>query len=251
MDLSLSVKVAERLCTAIVSRLWFPVAAAIALHSFSVDAQTARDTAPEVLATNLPLKSLGAGVFELGEVRFDKNKQEITFPGVVNMDRDLIEYALVHSTGKVHESLLRTDVEPYHIHLAILLVRTNANAGVGSSNQAVPSELLGPPAMIRVSWRSGGDEKSFPIEDLILNSESHSTMKKGDWIYNGSRFLGGTFIAHRDGSIVAIIADPDALINNPRPGRENDKIWQVDHDKVPRAGTPVTITIQLQKGGNR
>jgi hypothetical protein len=157
---------------------------------------------------------------------------------------------LVHSTGKVHESLLRTEVEPYHIHLAILLVRTNANAGLGGSNQSAPSELLGPPVSVRVSWRSGSDEKSFRIEDLILNAESHSAMKKGDWIYNGSRFLAGTFIAQRDGSVVTIISDPDALINNPRPGRENDKIWQVNHDKVPPVGTPITITIQLEKGGN-
>jgi hypothetical protein len=234
-----------------VSRVWFPVAAAIALHSFAVHAQTTNDTAPEVLATNLPLKSLGPGAFELGKVRFDKNKQEITFPGAINMDRDLIEYAVVHSTGKVHESLLRTDAEPYHIHLAILLVRTNANAVVGSSNQAAPRELLGAPVSVRVSWRFGGDEKSFRLEDLIFNSENKSAMKKGDWIYNGSRFLGGTFIAQRDGSIVAIISDPDALINNPRPGRENDEIWQVNHDNVPRAGTLVMITIQLEKGGNR
>jgi hypothetical protein len=232
-----------------VSRVWFPVAAAIALHSFAVHAQTTSDTAPDVLATNLPLKSLGPGTFELGKVHFDKNKQEITFPGAINMDRDLIEYAVVHSTGKVHESLLRTDAEPYHIHLAILLVRTNANAVVGSSNQAAPRELLGAPVSVRVSWKSGNDDKSFRLEDLIFNSESNSAMTQGGWIYNGSRFLSGTFVAQRDGSIMAIISDPDALINNPRQGRENDEIWQANHGRVPTVGTPVTITIQLEKSG--
>lgn len=212
-------------------------------------AAPANSASTEMVSTNLPLKNIAPGIFELGKVRFDKNKGEITFPGAVNMDRGPIEYALVHSTGKVHESLLRTDVEPYQIHVARLLAGTN-----GMAAKSVPSteeELKGDRVIIQARWKSNAEETSLRIEDLIFNSESNSVMSRGPWIYTGSRFLDGTFLAQRDGSLVAIMSDPDALINNPRPGRENDKIWQVNSVKMAPVGTPVEITIQLEKKNNQ
>jgi len=74
-------------------------------------------------------------------------------------------------------------------------------------------------------------------------------MSRGNWVYNGSRIVEGTFLAQRDGSLVSIISDQDALINNPRPGRENDEIWQVNTNTVPPVGTAVQITIKLEGGG--
>jgi len=74
-------------------------------------------------------------------------------------------------------------------------------------------------------------------------------MREGPWVYNGSRVVGGTFLAQRDGQIVAVMADADALVNNPRPGRENDEIWQINTNAVPAVGTPVRIIFQI-KGAN-
>jgi hypothetical protein len=66
-------------------------------------------------------------------------------------------------------------------------------------------------------------------------------------VYNGSWIFDGTFIAQRERSIVAIMADMDALANNPRPGRENDEIWEVRKELMPPEGTAVQITIQIEK----
>ena len=76
-------------------------------------------------------------------------------------------------------------------------------------------------------------------------------MTRGEWRYNGSRVVEGNFLGQREGSIVAVIADPDALSNNPRPGRDNDQIWQVHTNAVPPVGTPVRITIQLPAGQDK
>src|ERR1041384_1854737 len=64
------------------------------------------------------LKKLAPGVFELGKVRLDKNQKSLRFPAVLNMNKAIAEYLLVHKRGKTHESLLTTEVEPYHIHVA-------------------------------------------------------------------------------------------------------------------------------------
>src|SRR5437762_3203439 len=60
--------------------------------------------------TNSPIQKVGDGLFQIGQVRLDKEKRTITFPASVNMHEGNIEYVLVHATGKVHESLLKTSV---------------------------------------------------------------------------------------------------------------------------------------------
>ena len=67
------------------------------------------------------------------------------------------------------------------------------------------------------------------------------------WIYNGSNFSEDAFTAERDGSILSLHIDPDALINNARPGRTNDDLHLPNSAKLPPLGTPVEITIRLSQ----
>jgi len=68
------------------------------------------------------LTMISPGVFEMGGVRIVKSERQVEFSAVVNMNRGLLEYLIVGASGKVHESLLRTDTEPYCLHIALLLL---------------------------------------------------------------------------------------------------------------------------------
>jgi hypothetical protein len=175
----------------------------------------------------------------------DKVKRTIELPGVVNMSQGPVEYLLVHQTGKVHESVLRTAVEPFHVHLASLLLQPkmssiNTNTGLGAR------DITGQASQISVRWPAPAGEKTIPGEQLVFNLRTKAAMAAGDWTYNGSRVIEGTFLAQRDGSIASVITDPDALLNSMRPGRDNDDIWQVNTNAVPAVNTPVQIVIQFK-----
>ncbi|MHC1768981.1 MAG: YdjY domain-containing protein [Verrucomicrobiia bacterium] len=196
-------------------------------------------------AANPVLWPLEGDLFAVGTVRLNKAKRAIQFPAVVNMTEGLVEYAVVHTSGKVHESVLKTEADPFHIQLARLLVWPDAST---SSQPApgTPRDRVGPQIRIQVEWNAGDGPKSLPLEDLVWNTLTKSQMIRGPWVFNGSRLVNGTLLAQRDGSIVAIYADPDALINNPRPGRNDDEIWTVNTKFVPPLGKPVTVTMQLE-----
>src|SRR5688500_7158315 len=85
-------------------------------------------------STNAPIKDLGEGRLQIGNVTVDSKQKSLTFPALVNMTTGLVEYLVVTTGGKVHESLLRTDAEPFHIHSAMLLLglkqSTNADAAL-------------------------------------------------------------------------------------------------------------------------
>jgi hypothetical protein len=195
-------------------------------------------------STNPPLRLIAPGVFELGKVRFDKNQKTLRFPAVVNQTEAMIEYLIVTTFGKTHESLLRTDVEPYHLQLALLLLGAKG-AGANAFPEDETRPLPGDAISIEISWKSGRREKRMPAEDFVYNLQTKSKMSRGQWIYNGSQVVDGTFVAQQDGSIVSVMVDPCALINNPRPGRENDKIWRVRPKGLPPLNSPVEVIIRL------
>ena len=208
------------------------------------DSNDTNTVGPALSLTNGAVRRISENIYGLGLVQFDKKKRTVTFPGKVNMSTGSVEYALVHVRGKVHESVLATETDPVHIQLARLLVGP-AEAKATVMTPRVPPDLLGPQVKIWVQWTSNGAEKRVPLEDLVANTLTKSTMSRGPWIYNGSRTVQGTFLAQRDGSIVAIIADPDAMMNSPRPGRDDDDIWQANSILLPRVGTAVEVTIEL------
>ena len=150
------------------------------------------------------------------------------------MSRGVIEYFLVHSTGKIHESVFKTDVSALHVHLAMLLLT--------STNAAPPL-----PVNVLVSWNDGKSEKTLRAEEFVFNAQAKAPMTRGSWSYTGSRTVDGIFLPERDGSMIAVYEDPDALMNNPRPGRDNDEIWQVATNTTPPVGVPVQIILELDR----
>jgi hypothetical protein len=206
--------------------------------------------------TNSPLRQVSGDVFEIGTVRFDKGKKSLEFPAVVNMTNGLIEYLLVSGQGKTYESLLRTDTDPYNIQLALLFLGAKG-APQTAELMALPAEpfhvnhpgrvdppILGDLISIELTW---GKTNRVRAEDWVLNLNTKTNTARGSWTFNGSRVVKGVFLAQRDGQIVAMIDDVDAMVNNPRPGHDNDQIWEINSNALPPLNTAVEVTFQLEE----
>lgn len=212
--------------------------------------------AEEPQPTRPPMTEIGDGVFQLGGVKFDKNAKTATFAASVNQASGLIEYLLVRTGGKTHESLFVTNVEPYDLHLAMLLLGATG-APAGSEKAKAPTaidagylksapRIKGDQVTISVSWKSGDKVTTMAAEDFVTDESKKKPMSRGPWIYNGSEVIDGKFLAQDELSFVALVTDPAALLNNPRPGSDNDENWLIDAKKTPAADTPVEITIKLE-----
>ena len=195
-------------------------------------------------ASALAQKEVAPGIFELGKIRIDKHKRSIEFPAVVNMKEGLAEYLLVSTQGKVHESVLRTDVEPFQIHVAMLLLGARG-AQTNFFQPAKPPP--GEPITIEVGWKGLFSRKRVPAEEMVIDRAKNKPMSKGAWVYTGSFQYEGMFIAQESGSIISVISDPEALINNPRDRREDDDNWVINSKVVPDAETLVTVTITVPR----
>lgn len=226
-----------------------PAQSAPPLTVTSVTNQALSDSRNEVL-----LKEVQPGIFQLGDIKINKRQRTVRFPAVINLRRGQIEYFLVNSWGKVHESILRTDTEPYRIHVAMLLLGAKG-AGTNEDDTAnVPDAVISHPSSVRppgdavtleIEWLSKGKLTRKSAGELIFNSKSKSALRKGDWVYNGSLMAGTSFLAQREGSIVSLVTDPEALINNAAPGHDDDTLWTPNTNRLPSATDSVEVIIKL------
>ena len=215
----------------------------------------APDTKPSTTAP--AIKPLGGSRYELNGIAFNEQTRVITLPALVNMTEGLLEYALVHEAGKVHESFLSTSISPYDLNVVLLLLSYQPAATFFdfSDKKAgavlVKDPKIDPAAQLSMTlgWKTPeGKAQTAPLESLLLNVDQKATVTPGPFTYTGSFLMDdGTFMAKETGSIVALYADAAALINNPRPGNENDDIWLPDKTKVPPKGTIVTVTLARTK----
>ena len=207
--------------------------------------------------TNSPLRTLGPGLFEIGQVRLDQRQRSITFPAVLNRSQGDMEYFLVTTYGKTHESILKTKAQPFHLHLAMLLLGAEApgnNAFPGSPSNGVtgpivhPSKevLPGSKVSIEISWKTAEGATRHAAEDLIQRKDLQPDLPPCSWIYNGSIIFRNRFLAESDGSIISLVTDPVALINNIGTGHDNDRIWTANTNNLPPVDVPVEVTITLE-----
>jgi len=225
-----------------------------AVLAASALAQDATDPAPPPAPV---MREISPGVFEIGKIQLDQKTRTIRFPGELNLGEGILEYLLVTPQGSTHESLLTSDVQPSDLHFAMLLLGAKGSspdapgAGQAPTGQ-IDSEYLktapklrGDGITISVKWKSGDAEKTTPVEDWVFNTVTKKAMERGPWIYNGSVFSNGHFMAQLEGAFAALVTYPSALINNPRKGSDNDQIWAVNSKAIPPDKTPLEITIQL------
>ena len=212
----------------------------------------AGDTKPTALPPPA-IKPLGGPRYGLNGITFNEDTRAITLPATVNMTEGLLEYALVHESGKVHESLLSTPISPYDLNVVLLLLNYQPSATFfDTSDEAAGAVLVRNPKieaqaklLVTLEWKDpAGKAQTARLESLLLNLDQKAPAKDGPFIYTGSMLMeDGVFMAKETGSILALYADAAALLNNPRQVNENDDNWLADKSKVPPKGTTVTVTL--------
>ena len=179
------------------------------------------------LSGEFRVKELGADRVQIGKVIIDRSQRSISFPATVEVRDQNLEYLLVHETGKVHESLLSTPVPARDVHLAVILLAANGKS-----------------PKVEISWRKNGPDAVKPLTSLITQKEGAPKLGPGAWEYLGSSFDSRGFIAQREGSFIALIQDPAALIvHRLASGLGRDDVYLPNTKHLPALGVPVKVVL--------
>ena len=205
-----------------------------------------------------PVRIVGPGKFSVGEVTLHQAERTVTFEAKVNMVSGPIEYYLVASDGKLHEAIFTTAVQPYHLHVAMLLLgakgdselepvdpKTGQKVSTLQRQNPIPEKMIGDKVLLSVDWDAGGEVHTKRAGELVINTDKEAALDASAWVYNASHTVKNRFIGQEEGSLISMISDPFALINNTSLGFDNDEIWEPNTKALPEVGTEVRFTIKL------
>lgn len=203
---------------------------------------------PDQDTPEVPLiRKMSEGVFLLGDITINKLKGTVTVKGEVNMDEGLVEYFVVGPRGKLHESVFKLHVDPYHIQIALLLIGLEPG-NKPLSYQGAPETPKGDPVEIWVTWHtSDKKEVMYRAEDCLYNKKMQKTMEHTHWVFTGSQIIDGRFMAGVEHSIAATYHDPFAILDHPLSTGADDTLYFVNTDVVPPKGTSVSFIIKSLK----
>ena len=217
---------------------------------------------PEVIKT-------GETTHRLGQIDFDQKTRQISFPVTVNMTESTeypLEFILVHEKGKIHESLLRTTINPVHLNVALKLLRYQESQELfqlldkdfrpTGKYPEVPEETKAAARVdLFLQWKDpGGAEKKLPLNGLVLHKPTARSLADLapalPWVYNGSYVHEGVFKARVNGNIIAIFEDNSCLFNLPHKDRALDTVWFPHTKRLPPVETPATLILQPHPPAN-
>ncbi len=222
------------------------VAAVGLIASVSTSAQTAPPAAPKAgpfkPPISAPIERITARLLRIGSALVDTEARTVTCPGVINMDSGAIEYLAVAPRGKTHESLLRVDVRPLHLQLALLLLGLEPKNVLRVQGERTTPQ--GAPVEIRVRWRDArGQMQDVRAETLILRMPGRQPMAAHEWVFTGSRILREGFEADLEKSLVAVWHDPAAILDNPLASG-GDNAYVVNAARTPKRGMPIEFVLK-------
>jgi hypothetical protein len=204
-----------------------------------------------------PIK-IGGDEYRFGEIFFNRKTREIRFPAEVIQNEVVLEYGLVHAImGKVHESLLATEVNPIDLQIVMKLLRyeeSKRDIWPEYNEDGVIAKPMEDDGQGRVEFfitvsDKAGKKSTVPFSDWIekrrgAEGAERETMPKGRFTYTGSDVWEGTYIAENEGAFAAIYRYAGAMFNSFQSASDNDDIWFPKEGAVPAIGTAVEFSIK-------
>jgi len=215
--------------------------------------------APAPAAAAAPaVRDLGGGDYELNSIRFNSRSREIVLTGVVNLDDELLEYAIVNEKGAIHEALIRTTARPFDLQIVLLLLRYQPFKGGlfegfdrDAENAPVQSEGGSGEVEVPVSarleivlrWQEDGEEREATLTSWIMDKVSGKVPEHGSWQFNGFPAPESVkyWKAEHESNMLGIYLNPYSPINWNHARNRSDDVWVPNREVMPPVETPVQI----------
>lgn len=200
------------------------------------------------------VKELGNGEYSLGQVLFHEDTRRISFPAEVNQNEGVLEFAICHEKGKIHEALLITKTSPLNLNIALKLLRYQSSPelfpildenfeSTGKYPEVSEAQKNAARLQILVAWELDGEKHEVSLNDLIYHLGNEREMEPEPWVYQGSYLHNKAFKAETSGDIAAIYITRSSLFNFAGKDNLTDEPWIPNKKQLPPLGTPVTVTL--------
>ena len=201
-------------------------------------------------ATSVPaVEKLADGTLRVQNVRVDTAKREVSVSGFVNKEMaagTTLEFIANASTGgKTYETVFTLDTDAVAFNTSLLLIGLDPKNATVPTVHFDPKSPEGDPVEIWVEWADTGKTRRVRVEKLLYDNRTKRTMKEGPWVYTGSTFFEGRFLATIEGVLIGFVHSPSPLIENPSAGAVGAYGSVVFNTRLGlAAGSPMTLIVR-------
>lgn len=187
-------------------------------------------------------------VGKLPHVQFDAAKKQVRVDcEMLAVDAPLEFFCCVKGTND-YEAMIRSEVKPSNLHLALLAIGLKPGQPLQYSDAAkrwLPPQ--GPPLQIMMEFQKNGKTVSVPAWSWMRNVKNKKPAPPFTWVFTGSRVMeNGAYAADSTGYLVSIVNFDLTVIDVPQLASSSNELleWERNPDTTPKAGTPVTMVIE-------
>ena len=153
-----------------------------------------------------------------------------------------LEVIVARPNGRLHETLLVTDVSAVAVQTALYLLR----ARNGARTDQNPKLRQGTLVDIDIEWTDDQDTPHrSPIEDWILDLRTQQPLKRRGWTFTGSGIHQGKFLADAEGNIVINWSQGATVLDSPDPESVSDTLHAILETR-PQPTRHPNVTIVLK-----
>jgi len=219
-------------------RLFAASAAAFFLCTSLADAPAER-TVTDGGAGSVAWKRYPNGDLELGCIRLHRKEMTLSFPAQVNMVEGELEVLIASPTGRLHESLFRTEAVPLHLQTMLLLLGLRNGPRLPDA-KGRQGDLVD----IDVEWTDhDGRVHRDPIEEWIMDRRRHGPMRRIGWVFTGSAIQNGRFLPNIEGNLVLLFSSGETVLDIPDPESIDDTLFTVNSKRARAAGDDAKVRI--------
>lgn len=184
-------------------------------------------------------------------VMIDWWKKQVLLAGEIVLREGELELFACSPNTKEHETIVRVRCRPVHVFQALGLIGLEPGKPPlydNKTKEVVPA--TGQRLDINVRWTADGRTQTVPIWQWLWNKQDNRPSDPVEWVFSGSMVTKeGYLLADMDGTVITVVDFESALISVPaHHTSSNADLWlQAYTEKIPPAGTPVTVIIEAGK----
>ncbi len=198
------------------------------------------------------LKKVSEDVYMLNEMSINTANGTIEIPCKINMNKGLIEVVLCRKEGKVHESLLVTNISPLEFQTALLLLGLDPvnevpddPSKIDQSDQFSSIETEGDAVKLYLAYELNGEMVKKPIEHFVYDESVQKKLKPSTWLFRGAAtHMSGHVMVDPDVTMIATYHDPVAMMELNAQSKFNDELFYVDENAKLTIGKKVTLIVE-------
>lgn len=180
-----------------------------------------------------------------------KNKQVRMECQAVNAELAL-EYLVCVAGTSEHETVLRSNAKPSHVHLALLMIGLEPGEPLRfsqSDRRWLPPR--GPKLKINCEFVKDGRSLSVPAHQMMRNLKTKKPLPPTTWVFAGSRLMeDGVYAADITGHLISVVNFEHATVDIAELRSSNNELleWEVNPEAVPKRQTTVWVVIEPAEG---